>query len=280
MVMQNPSTENKAAENKSLLNSSKASWTFGTILIIFLLYTFLFHDAEVSPVKEKTLGVIVAICAGLFGFFLTGATRLRVEQISQDWPKLALRASGGAGIFFAVLLIWFSNLQKEDPSCSIVISVMYKGLPYSNARVWTIPHGKVSNEGNYWNVDLARKSIETGTVIVHAESTDGKLHASSNIKISSQTKYQRELQLPVVSTMVKGNVFEASKLGKPISAASIVLVGTGIQSHTDATGFFMLSTDLEEGNLATIHISKDGYKTAEFPTRIGSTDLKFEIQKQ
>jgi hypothetical protein len=86
-----------------------ASWIFGGIAFAFLIGVFIFGPDELSEEKHRILGIMCAVLAGLFGYFLTGSMKLVTESKLPKWGRITIQASGGIALFVLVLLWWGSN---------------------------------------------------------------------------------------------------------------------------------------------------------------------------
>lgn len=79
------------------------AWIFGTILLCFLVWVFVFSPNVLPPFKYQLLGVFCALLGGLFAFFFVGTISARYE-----YNGLIVSATGGGAIFITVLAFWWS----------------------------------------------------------------------------------------------------------------------------------------------------------------------------
>ena len=86
-----------------------ASWIFGGITFAFLIGVFIFGPDELPEEKQRILGIICSVFAGLFGYFFTGSIKLVTEGKLPKWGKVSIQAGGGVALFVLVLLWWGSN---------------------------------------------------------------------------------------------------------------------------------------------------------------------------
>src|SRR5580704_373687 len=86
-----------------------AAWIFGSLSFAFLVAVFWLAPAAIDPVRQQILAIFSSLLAGLFGYFLTGATRLVGEGKFSRFGKVGLQATGGAALFVLVLLWWRSD---------------------------------------------------------------------------------------------------------------------------------------------------------------------------
>ena len=98
----------RAKRNLSIQAKNRivASWIFGGLLVVFILWAYAFGPEELPPAKHNLLGFTCAIVAGLFGFFFTGSMKLTLERNLSQWGKLGVQSGGGAALFVFVLLWW------------------------------------------------------------------------------------------------------------------------------------------------------------------------------
>jgi hypothetical protein len=86
-----------------------ASWVFGTLLLIFFLYVFLFGPEELPRYKHDILKLIGALLAALFTFFLSGSIGIKDGEVHSALGRLEIRAAGGIAVFLIVLMSWASG---------------------------------------------------------------------------------------------------------------------------------------------------------------------------
>jgi drug/metabolite transporter (DMT)-like permease len=68
-----------------------APWIFGGIAFAFLIGVFiLWPEDGLSPVKNRILGIMCALLAGLFGYFFTGSMKLVTEGTLSRWGKVSI----------------------------------------------------------------------------------------------------------------------------------------------------------------------------------------------
>jgi hypothetical protein len=87
---------------------SAANWVFGLLLLAFVLWVFVFAPETLPEYKQRLLGVILAVMAGLLTFFLTGDIGLELQSIQSRFGKLLVKATGGIAVFVLVLVWWWS----------------------------------------------------------------------------------------------------------------------------------------------------------------------------
>jgi hypothetical protein len=85
-------------------NKYLASWIFGALTFAFLIFVYFFdHESVNHPI----LRFMASICAGLFGFFLSGNIYITIvnTNILSKIGKLTIQAGGGFALF---MVIWFT----------------------------------------------------------------------------------------------------------------------------------------------------------------------------
>ena len=89
------------------------TWVFGSLLIVFYLAVFLFGPSVLPSYKYQMLGIVSALLAGMFAYFLTGNI---VTSVKGDVSGVGVRATGGAGLAIAMLLWWsYGPLRIQTP---------------------------------------------------------------------------------------------------------------------------------------------------------------------
>lgn len=85
-----------------------ASWVFGLLLLAFLAAIVTFAPTlQLGPIQSRIVGLLSAAFAGVLAYFLTGAIEAWFESPKSNRGTLIVRASGGFGTFFLVLLLWY-----------------------------------------------------------------------------------------------------------------------------------------------------------------------------
>lgn len=81
------------------------SWIFGGFLLAFYIGVFLFGPSVISDQKHQMLGLISAILAGLFAFFMSGSLMGESDRL-KSVAGLTIRATGGLAAAAGVLIWW------------------------------------------------------------------------------------------------------------------------------------------------------------------------------
>lgn len=99
----------------------RASWIFGSFLLLFVLLVFVFAPEELPPYKHRQLGFICALLAGLFAYFFIGTNQIVINGKSPI-VRFVFRAGGGASLFALVLLWWGSpySLVKIEKRIEVI----------------------------------------------------------------------------------------------------------------------------------------------------------------
>ncbi len=90
-----------------------ATWIFGSLLFVFLIYVFVFSPDSLPEFKHRLVAFLSALLAALFGFFLTGEINLKISKKS-PFGQLAVKATGGLALFVLVLWWWSSPLALVE----------------------------------------------------------------------------------------------------------------------------------------------------------------------
>jgi hypothetical protein len=76
-----------------------ASWIFGTLLLAFAMTMLLWGPETLPLYKHRVLGILSALLAGLFTYFLLGSVTLASD-------KVPVKATSGVAVFVLVLWWW------------------------------------------------------------------------------------------------------------------------------------------------------------------------------
>ncbi|MCP4373922.1 MAG: hypothetical protein GY797_38335 [Deltaproteobacteria bacterium] len=98
----------KIERNKEISKSTeRASWIFGSVLLLFMILVFIFSPQELPPYKHRQLGFFCALLSGLFAFFFIGTNKIIIKHKS---PAIRFIYQGGGGFsFFALVLLWWGS---------------------------------------------------------------------------------------------------------------------------------------------------------------------------
>ena len=98
--------DGKKQDNKSK-SAELASWIFGSLLLLFLGFVFVFAPEELPPYKHRQLGFLCALLAGLFAYFFIGTNEIVIKTRSPI-IRFIFRGGGGASLF-ALVLVWWGS---------------------------------------------------------------------------------------------------------------------------------------------------------------------------
>ncbi|HUK17186.1 MAG TPA: hypothetical protein VLW65_12270 [Bryobacteraceae bacterium] len=106
---------------KAVADQRTGTWLFGSLLLVFYLAVFLFGPSVLPSYKYQMLGIISALLAGLFAYFLTGNIVTSAKGTISG-ASMGVRATGGAGLAIAMLLWWtYGPLQIQTPEQAAVL---------------------------------------------------------------------------------------------------------------------------------------------------------------
>ena len=108
--MTHPATKRTSKPLTEGQNRSKATWIFGSVLLIFSVWVFIFAPDMLPEYKHRMLGIFLALLSGLFAFFLTGDMGLEIKSLESRFGKVGVKATGGIAVFVLVLWWWSSPL--------------------------------------------------------------------------------------------------------------------------------------------------------------------------
>jgi hypothetical protein len=99
--------------------SATPVWVFGGILMIFLMGVVAWQitrkddSKPPDPVVANVIGLLCAITAGLFAFFMTGYAFVSIAPDASRLAGLGVKAAGGAGLFVFVMWWWRSAIRAR-----------------------------------------------------------------------------------------------------------------------------------------------------------------------
>jgi hypothetical protein len=102
--MARPATKKTAQPLTESQSRSRATWVFGSVLLVFAVWVFIFAPDTLPEYKHRMLGILLALLSGLFAFFLTGDMGLEIKSIESRFRKVGVKATGGIAVF--VLVLW------------------------------------------------------------------------------------------------------------------------------------------------------------------------------
>lgn len=154
--MPNPPT---TSQSRSL-----ASWIFGSLLLIFFVYAYLFSPDTLPEYKQRMLAFACALIAGLFGFFLTGAIGLQIHSAQTRFGTISIKATAGVALFVLMLIWWFSPLAPVKPKPPNLPSIVAyrvhitvvdpQQLPVYDADIRPSVDGELKKNNNGWELNI------------------------------------------------------------------------------------------------------------------------------
>ncbi|TGD58962.1 hypothetical protein [Flavobacterium humi] len=84
------------------------TYIFGSILLVFFIYIFLFSPDTLPFYKQRMMAFASSLLAGLFTFFLSGSVKLTGQSPDTRFGKIAIQATSGIAVFILVLIWWLS----------------------------------------------------------------------------------------------------------------------------------------------------------------------------
>ncbi|HEV8715347.1 MAG TPA: tetratricopeptide repeat protein [Candidatus Binatia bacterium] len=123
---------------------SRATWVFGSILLAFSGWVFIFAPNTLPEYKHRMLGIFLALLSGLFAFFLTGGMGLEIKSLKSRFGEVGVRATGGIAVFVLVLWWWSSplapigvekKLDEIKQNTGKIVELLEKELSFKNDQI-------------------------------------------------------------------------------------------------------------------------------------------------
>jgi hypothetical protein len=111
------------------MHMTVATWFFGILLLVFLLWVFIWGPDELPAHKQKILAIVAALLCALFSFFFVG-----LLQIRGKWKKLTIQSGGGSAVFLFVLM-WWNTPQIAPIKVKPEISIDRKSLSITRPSI-------------------------------------------------------------------------------------------------------------------------------------------------
>lgn len=199
----NPPTEGQ--------NRHRASWIFGSLLLIFFLYAYLFSPDTLPEYKQRMLAVACALIAGLFGYFLTGDIGLDIKSTRSRMGTIRIKATAGFAAFVLMLLWWFSPLAPVKPATEppnnsganpiaiyrVRVTVLdLQQVPINNAELISSVGGEQKKVGSGWEIDIpAASKPADGKVTVYASKSGAPLYGHEELVLEKDLNPAIKIQL-------------------------------------------------------------------------------------
>lgn len=112
----------RASESSRLRSQETASWVFGGLLLLFLMWVFAAAPEELPQYKQRLLAFFCASLAGLLGIFVTGTVALKLGWDTTRLGRVSIQAAGGFALFVFILVWWFSDAApvRVEPEPKVV----------------------------------------------------------------------------------------------------------------------------------------------------------------
>ena len=99
---------------------STASWVFGSILLLFLMWMVISRMSakQLDPPDDtinNVVGILCGVMAALFGYFFTGDVVIHAVPDAGPVAGTGVEAAGGAALFVIVLWWWRSGKRSNQP---------------------------------------------------------------------------------------------------------------------------------------------------------------------
>jgi hypothetical protein len=242
-----------------------ASWIFGSLLLLFVLGVFAFAPERLPEYKQKILALVMAILAGLFGYFLTGSIGIKLTALRTKLGDVNVDAAGGLALFVLVMVWWLSPLAPVGTGGVAVVRITVLGsdkMPIEDAQVWSSVGGEAKRVAGGWELEFPLSKLpQDRKITVYAAQRAAHLNGQQEISVNEDEQISASIQLKrETSAQVKGNVYDDS--GKPIERANVSILGSG-NATTDAQGFFSIPTNAAAGEDVRLHVSRPGYETID-----------------
>ena len=136
------------------------SWIFGGFLLVFYIGVFLFGPSVISDQKHQMLGLISAILAGLFAFFMSGTLMGESDRLKTA-AGITIRATGGLAAAAGVLLWWrtgtpVATSSQTATTVSATLDSVAASTPTSSASLDTSMQIVVPAETRAAAIELGR----------------------------------------------------------------------------------------------------------------------------
>lgn len=101
------------------------TYIFGSILLLFFFYIFLFSPDTLPLYKQRMMAFASSLLAGLFTFFLSGSIKLAGQTPNTRFGKVTIQAGSGIAVFVLVLIWWLSpnppiHIDKMDEKLKVI----------------------------------------------------------------------------------------------------------------------------------------------------------------
>jgi hypothetical protein len=187
-----------------------ASWIFGTLLLLFFLYVFLFSPDRLPDYKQRILAFISALLAGLFGYFLTGDIGLELNSTSAQSGSLKVKATAGLALFVLMLVWWLSPFAPVKPdenkpldpipesaNYQVRVTVLdLQQVPVNDADIQTSVSDEVKKVAGGWEITFPVASKPAGNKItIYAAKPGDSLYGQEDLVLDKPLYYSVKIYL-------------------------------------------------------------------------------------
>lgn len=211
----------------------KASWIFGTLLLVFFIYVFVFSPDTLPEYKQRILAFFSALIAGLFGYFLTGDIGLEIHSGQSRFGNLSIKATAGFAAFVLMLWWWYSPLAPvkagpkpivSDPAVTYQVRVTVldpQQVPVNDAALTSSVGGEQKKVNGTWEFDIpATSKPADGKVTIYAAKQSELLYGSEEVTLSEDFGPVIKIQLVKNATPPPRNSNSSGHSPPPASFSS------------------------------------------------------------
>jgi hypothetical protein len=200
-------------------NRLKASIIFGSLLLAFIFYAFIFAPDSLPEYKQRLLASACALTAGLFGYFLTGAIGLSVDPSRSKFRWARIQATGGFAAFALVLIWWLSPwapVSSEKPRTEPInifrvrITVLdTQENPIDDVVIRSSLGGELKKVSGGWELDVpAANRPATGNLTIYASKQNASFQGQADLTLGEDSNpsiiiRMQKSELPPESTNVQ-----------------------------------------------------------------------------
>ena len=222
--------------------------------------------------------LVLAIIAGLFGWFLSGFI-----NITATWGKLVINATGGFGLFFLVFFYspkLSSNSGKCAPQYTIILrdstGKTIRGLEGKLSVIvgTDVKTPEIKSDGTV-DVKGITEDKETTKFSVELLNEDWLFKSNREKVIDTFFKNERLVLYLVLDNQyccLKGTVVDASNNNTPMENVEVFVDNIKIITNKEGKYDYIVPNNLRKTSL-NLRISKDSFITIE---KVVSTSLKVD----
>lgn len=204
---------------------------------------------------------------GIPGFAL-GVFYMLFRQFKWKLPSVPLIWRGPILVIFMLLAsgLTFFALDRWAPAPDVVvvrITVLGPNkMPVDNSEIRSSVGGESKKVDGGWELEVAESKLPNDRrITIYAKQEQNRLKGQHEITLRSRINIDSIQLERETSVSVRGNVYNENKA--PVEGAIVSIVGVAGSTKTDSQGFFMLSTDNDEGEEVRLKVTKEGYEPLE-----------------